>query len=207
MTTPNSSTARNKDDAAMRIVRALVQAKADFPKVRPGGVFTICDAAECIRKQLAGEFPEACKMPRVLVNGRDEVFDALAVASGYDLSILTKSAAARVAKAKSEIMAVSPQVTAAHVAHVAKKLAAKFQGAPVTPSSIAGHWSEFGTPPTAAEKEKLDPYKEPREWKDTLRRLGEAKGWDAMAVLDYTTKKWADLPLTIRHEIVRAKNT
>jgi hypothetical protein len=75
-----------KDDAAMRIARALVQAKADFPKVRPGGVFTICDAAECIRKQLAVEFPEACKMPRVLVNGRDEVFDALAVASGVPAS-------------------------------------------------------------------------------------------------------------------------
>jgi hypothetical protein len=196
-----------KDDAAMRIARALVQARADFPKKRPGGVFTICDAAECIRAQLHAEFPEACAMPRALVDGRDEIFDALCVASGYDLKLINKPAGSRVAKAKKDIMQVSPQVTAADIASVARKLAAKYAGAPITPTSIAAHWAEFGVAPTAEQKAKLDPYKEPREWKDTLRRLGEAKGWDAMAVLDYTTKKWADLPLTIRQEIVRAKNT
>jgi hypothetical protein len=204
--TANNSTTRNKDDAAMRIARALVQARADFPKVRPGGVFTICDAAECIRKQLGAEFPEVCKVPRVLVEGRDEVFDALCIASGYDLAILTRGAAGRVAKARADILRVSPQATATHVAHVAKRLAAKFSGAPVTPTSIASHWAEFGTPPTAAEKAKFDPYKEPRGWQDVLRALGKAKGWDAMSVLDYSTKTWTDLPLTVRQEIVRENN-
>lgn len=191
----------SKEDAALRIARGLVEYSTHRMKTEPGFKMTMTPLADALRPLLAAEYPK-----RVLVDGRDEVFDALAVASGYNLAILTKSAAARVAKAKSEIMAVSPQVTVAQIEHVAKKLAAKFTGAPVTPTSIAAHWSEFGTPPTAAEKARLNPYKEPAKWQETLRTLGRSRGWDAMTVLDYSTKPWADLPLTIRQEIVRENN-
>ena len=43
------------EDTAMRIARALVRANAKFKKARPCGVFTICDAAECIRRVLDGD--------------------------------------------------------------------------------------------------------------------------------------------------------
>lgn len=158
-----------KDDPATRIARRLIADKTDHSAARPGVPYTLGLAANCIRAQLAVEYPppppKAKKPPRLNGDGRDVTFDALAEACGLDLTGLTRASAKQIATAKRDILEATPDVTAAEIHRRAAAYRAKYRDAACTPIALANHWPEFGTTSRLTRGAKKDVYVEPTGWK------------------------------------------
>lgn len=182
-------------DVPERITRAILAAKAQWDREHPDrpNSFTLGRAIAAARAQWRKEKPAK-------VNGRDVLFDAIVKACGGDLSSLTPSYSAQVAKAKKEILLASPNVTADEVTRRATRYRAKYRDAACTPLALAKHWPEFPLPQT-----RPSLYDEPVGWHDSLRALAEANRWDRATVQLMLQSQWSELSHTIRQEILNAR--
>ena len=195
------TTTRPKDDAALRIARALIAARQRHNVEAPGVAFTLGAAAEVIRAQLAIEYPVAKKTLKVA--GRDVLFDAIATATGKDLTCLGRNEAATVATAKRDILEASPNVTAAEIARRAAAYRKKYRDAACTPMALANHWSEFGQAPAPLKAAKrvfseANPPDGPT-WRHAVRYSRDydlPSGFDIPAVCQ--CDDWAQLPAPVR---------
>lgn len=181
-------------DVPERITRAIVAAKERFHAEnpdRPNG-FTIKRAIEAARAQWRLERPAK-------VNGRDILFDAIVTACGGDLSCLTTSYSAQVAKAKKEIVAATPDVTPDEILRRATRYRAAYRDAACTPLALAKHWPEFPLP-----KKAVDLYKEPSAaWRGVLRAIGHENKWDDATVNDYANGPWHQVPSNLREQVYK----
>ena len=188
------------DDAASRIARAVFAAKqraATVPACKP---FTLADAAAVIRAQLEIEFPAAKKTPRV--NGRDELFDALAIACGCDLTSMTRNYAKMIATAKRDILEATPDCTPAEIARRGAAYRKRYKDAACTPMALANHWPEFGESfESRTRTAKADIYVEPPNWRQVLKIIG--KSWDDTMVAGFLSQSWHELSPTVRQEILK----
>ena len=187
------------DDAASRIARAVFTAKqrATVPGKPP---FTLADAAAVIRAQLEIEFPAAKRTPRV--NGRDELFDALAIACGCDLTSMTRNYAKMLATAKRDILEATPDLTPAEITRRGAAYRRKYKDAACTPTALANHWPEFGESfESRTRSAKSDIYVEPANWRQVLKIIGKA--WDSDTVAALLAQPWKELSGTVRQEILK----
>jgi hypothetical protein len=77
---------------------------------------------------------------------RDPIIDALAALDGSDLSQVTQGAWGAAAKARKDIMDVTPDVTPEEIQRRADRYRLKFPNSALTPSAIAKHWGALATP-------------------------------------------------------------
>ncbi len=188
------------DDAASRIARAVFTAKQRAAAVPAGKPFTLADAAAVIRAQLEIEFPAAKRTPRV--NGRDELFDALAIACGCDLTSMTRNYAKMLATAKRDILEATPDLTPAEITRRGAAYRRKYKDAACTPTALANHWPEFGESfESRTRSAKSDIYVEPANWRQVLKIIGKA--WDSDTVAALLAQPWKDLSGTVRQEILK----
>lgn len=227
MTTPDSTPApagKDTDDTALRCARAL---SADMDAHRkamehatPKKAYGLGRAARVIREVLAAETPPAPKpaapAPKPPKDPaapkpdrpRDSIFDALALAAGMDLAEVTKGAGGEIAAAKRDILAVCPDVTPAEIKRRAGKLAAKWTGVAVTPSSLAKHWGEFsGKSKKTDERPPLEVA--PIGWVAKLHRIYPDSVYIPGGKFEVkppgTDYQWSQLPQVVRDTIKGAK--
>jgi len=194
---------QKRREIAGRIARAIVAAKARHEGERTGQPFTVGLAADVIATQLAIEYPAAAPANRRNAAGRDELFDAIAVACGVDLTCLTRQYSKQIAVAKRDILEATPTVTPEEVERRGEAYRKKYRDAACTPTALANHWPEFGTAPEARTRAaKNDIYIEPIDWKDRLRRISAS--WDRDIVEKMLNTRWVELSATIRQDILRA---
>lgn len=189
-----------KDDPATRIARHLIADKNAFTAARPGVPYTLGLAANCIRAQLAVEYPPPPpKAKRALVNGRNLHFDALAEACGYTGKV-TKTAGGQVAAALKEILEVSPQATPDDIARTAKAVRKRFDNA--GPKAVCAHWHDYSAERKRTDTAKKDIYTEPPpEWRSVAKKLyADALEWASPH--DFATMAWKDVNDTIRRGIL-----
>lgn len=195
------------NDTATRIVRAIIAEKKIYETANQGKQYTLGPASEVARRVLQKEADENTLSP--LPAGfkavpkpkpRDPIFDALAIASGFDLATITRPAAGRIAKAKADIIAVSPNVTPEQIADAAKALAKKYQGAPVTPTSISSHWAEF-----RSESVKVVKITAPAGWLAVLREMYPTsiyfQAGGQFEIKAESDAGWSQIPASVRMAI------
>lgn len=190
-----------KDDSATRIAKKLVADKERHMQQNPNITYTVRTAADCIRAQLAIEFPKAKRTSKV--NGRDQLFDAIAEGCGLELTELSRGSSGAVATAKRDILEATPDVTPEEVARRIKAYVAKYRGAACTPMALANHWPEFGQPSEGRTRgAKRDIYTEPPiTWRAVAKKLWPvAKSW--ITAHDFETMAWADVNADLRREIL-----
>lgn len=185
----------------MRIARKLIADKTAHTTHKPGVPYTLGLAAECIRAQLAIEYPVAKKTAKVA--GRDLLFDAIVLACGCDLTSMTRNFAKMVATAKRDILEATPDVTPEEVQRRVKAYKAKYQGAACTPMALANHWPEFGQPNGRGTRgSKTDIYTEPPAgWRIIAVKLyPDATKW--VTPHNFGTMAWLEVNDTIRRGIL-----
>ena len=134
------------------------------------------------------------RVPRVVKKRpRDELFDALAVATGQNLEELSRSMARVVAVALADIRAVTPDLTVNEIKRRAEAYKNKHRDWPLTATSLAKYWGEFGGGRTRAAK--ADPYIAPPNWQELAKR--------AFPEGDFTGRTWDDLSVVIRSDILK----
>lgn len=153
---------------------------------------------EVIRQQHAlsvlRKVPRAPKSARP----RNPLFDAMALACGYSLERITRSAAGAIGKSVAEIAQVHSDLTPAEITRIAGKIRAKYDKA--GPVAISAHWGEFTGHRTA--RANHDPYIEPTSWRSlALKKYPDALGWANPH--DFKNMDWRDIALTLRQELVR----
>lgn len=191
---------RSNDDAAMRIARAVAAGKQRFTEENPGAVFTLSKAADVIRAQLALEYPKPAKGGRV--NGRDLIFDALALACRIDGSCITRAMARQIATAKRDILEASPSATPEDIAQRADAYRRKYRDAACTPMALANHWAEFGN---GSEKRtlgaRMDIYQEPPNgWRERIKAHG-LPNMSAETTAVICGKPWEDIRMSFGRQI------
>lgn len=188
-----------RQDAALRIAIFLMgetkRWKADPANAKK--VFTHATLAAMIRAKLLIEFPKPKKGPGRL-NGRDLIFDAIALACEIDLESITRAAGGSIATAKRDILEASPNVSPEEIERRASLYGRKYRVS-ITPNGLAAHWPEFGGN-GARKAVAADLYTEPVNWRATLRRLYP----NAQSLDEKCAGKWLDLSTDLRAEIINA---
>ena len=77
---------------------------------------------------------------------RDPILDVLAALDGSDLSQVTQGAWGAAAKARKDIMEVTPDVTPEEIQRRADRYRLKFPNSALTPSAVAKHWGALSAP-------------------------------------------------------------
>jgi hypothetical protein len=122
---------------------------------------------------------------------RNPIFDALAIACGYDLAELTHTGAKTIGVAAAEIRKASPEVEPEEVTRRAKLILAKYDKA--GPFAVSAHWAEFGDG-ARTERAKRDPYVAPPNWEERVREMFPELEMPAT---------WAELSITVRMETIK----
>jgi hypothetical protein len=177
-------------EAARRLFDRLNQARANN-----GGQLSRDEWLAIAAAQFKAE-QSVCKKPRV-VNGRNPLFDALALACGVQAAGMTRAAARACAVALADVLAVYPATTEADIKHRVSRYREKHPSWPVTPPAVAKHWGSLceGDPTRTA---KHDIYQEPRDWlKACVALYGEDVGGQIHA------KGWIDVRVNYGPEILR----
>jgi hypothetical protein len=141
------------------------------------------------QKTLKLESPKAAKEPRQ----RNELFDALATATGKSPNALAKSEGGQIAKALKGIMQASPDVSAQEIRRRAEGYRRKYRDAALTPTALEAHWSEFAP---AAPKPADVPIPEPHGWRDIL----EDSKYGPGGIFEAAT--WAQVPRDVKQVVV-----
>ncbi len=170
-------------DAAFRLWDRLNQTRANN-----GGTLTKAEWLSTVALQISAELSAYVKRPR-FKNGRNPLFDALAVGCGERLAELTRSGARAVGVALADIRAVSPELTPEEIGVRIAKFKQKHPDWPLTAPTIAKYWSSLGSG-DSTRTAKLDIYQEPAEWLsaciqlwgDDVGRQVHAKGWAEIRV-------------------------
>lgn len=158
--------------------------------------------AELIDARFAIDFPQAGKMKRV--NGRDVLFDAIAIACNVDLMGLTRNYAKQIATAKRDIVEASPNVTPADIETRAASYRRKYRDAALTPMALATRWPELGTNGVPGQSaKKPDAYVEPVGWRQSV-VAQRASGLPRDVFESLCGRLWLDVPPDIRSAIVAA---
>lgn len=89
---------------------------------------------------------------------RNLLFDALAVLDCPNLTELTQSAGSRVAKALSQIRAVSPDVAVEDIRNRAANYRLHLPNASLTSTALAAHWGRCAGPPIVVERRAVTPH-------------------------------------------------
>ena len=120
--------------------------------------------------QLIGLLPgvESVQSSQLVLNGtepspkrerpRNPLFDALAVLDCPNLAELTQSAGSRVAKALSQIRAVSQDVTVKDIQNRAANYRLHLPNASLTSTALAAHWGRCAGPPIVVERRAVTPH-------------------------------------------------
>lgn len=167
---------------------ALLEAKRKDPGLSWERVAVIIQA----KYELAPK-PRA---PRVVKKRpRDELFDALAVATGQNLEELSRSMARVVAVALADIRAVTPDLTVNEIKRRAEAYKNKHRDWPLTATSLAKYWGEFGGARTRTAN-KLDPYATPpANWLELAKR--------AFPEGDFSDRPWGEISTVVRIDILK----
>lgn len=160
------------------------------------GALTAEEVEAVIDTQFAIHFPQPKKSPRV--NGRDLLFDAIAIACEVDLASLTRNYAKQIATAKRDILEATPDCTPLEIETRGKAYRAKYSGAALTPMALASRWPELGTNGKKAPR-KGDVYSEPEGWRERILKLN----FDRDLLLAESKLPWLDVRLTLREILVR----
>lgn len=124
---------------------------------------------------------------------RDALFDALAVATGQNLVELSRAMARSIAVALADIRAVTPDLTVGEINRRAEAYRNKHRDWPLTATSLAKYWGEFGGARTR--QAKSDPYIAPPNWEQLAKRV--------FPEADFSGRIWNDLSITIRSDILK----
>lgn len=76
---------------------------------------------------------------------RDEIFDAIAIATGIELTEINQINGSMIAKAKQQILQSTPTVTPDEIRNRAIAYRTKWPNAALTPTALAKHWPTLGT--------------------------------------------------------------
>lgn len=136
---------------------------------------------------------------------RNELFDALAVATGTrDLSKLTRNGARVIAVALADIRAVEPDLTVEKIQTIVTAYSRMWTDPRnLSAPAVAKHWAEFaGT--LATRTAKTDIYQEPvGPWRQVARSLyPTATDW--ISPHNFSIMPWSEVSLAIRADILRA---
>lgn len=162
---------------------------SDNPRVTHG----VTDREEKIEKN----------KPPPALRARDELFDALASATGNDPKGMTSSAAKSCGVKLAEIRKASPDVTPAEINRRAKLYRDKYRDAALTPAGLCAHWGEFATKLNGGGVSRPDPYKEPDfDWRSVARRVyPDAMDW--ISPHDFSKIAWSVIDLNQRSKILQ----
>ena len=141
------------------------------------------------QKTLKLESPKAAKEPKP----RNELFDALATATGKSPNALAKSEGGQIAKALKGIKQASPDVSAQEIRRRAEGYRRKYRDAALTPTALEAHWSEFAP---AAPKPADVPIPEPQGWREILRDSKYGPGGI------FEASSWAQVPRDVKQVVV-----
>ncbi len=130
---------------------------------------------------------------------RDELFDALALACGINPLEATKALCATIAVAKADILSVTPGLTAEEIRRRADGYRRKHKDWPLTVSSLAKYWGEFGpsTGQTFAAKQGLPP----EGWEQAFHEIGQLQDIEARSISYQISLGWDKLTNDLRNAI------
>lgn len=172
-------------------------------RTRSGGTLAwsiVAQIIQCAYKEEAENFqafvaPPKAKRAASAPRKRNEHIDALASACGGHPDTMTHSAIRAVAVAWAEIKAVSPDCTPGELKRRADRYKSLHPTWPCTAGALAKHWDSLGVSLGRTESARTDAYIAPPDW------LKKAQAIYPEA--DFTGREWAEIPITLRGEILR----
>lgn len=185
---------------ALKIAKGvLAYAKVERAK-NPDFKLTEEAMAVALGPLLQCEFPSA-KFPMKKPE-RDVLFDAFSLSCGINPTEATPAIKRSIAVALADILSVSPDVTPNDFRDRAEAYKKKHKDWPLTCSSLAKYWGEFGKASGRTVAAKGDVYQEPENWKSDKRIQESMKlsdgTWEVVSSRD-----WFDLAVDLRADILR----
>lgn len=149
---------------------------------------------------LQSEYPNA-KTP-LKKSDRDILFDAFSLSCGINPNEATPPIKRSIAVALADILSVSPEVTPNDFRDRAEAYKKKHKDWPLTCSSLAKYWGEFGNAIGRTVAAKGDIYQEPPNWK-TNDVIAHNMHLSPETWIVVASRNWFDLSPDIRADILR----
>lgn len=185
-----------KEDSASRVAKEvfalILHARGENANFR----LTEAALVEALRPALKKEFPKG--KPTRIINGRDPLFDAIAIACDMDLKYpMTRGQGNTIGIARRDINEAVAGVSADEILRRARLYVAKYRLPHCTPTGLAKHFCEFS--PKGPEEVKPDIYTEPIDWRERVAKLD----FSPESIAQLVTQEWRELPISIRQQLAR----
>lgn len=180
----------NQRGFGARLADRLYALKAERgSKLTRDDIIDLADA--CLDEEI--ERRKRFKIPK---KEADALFEAMIEACKMNRDEALATAGAKIGTAVSNIKQATPSVTPEEILRRARAYATKHPTWPLTPTSLAGHWSEFAPKDAGHISHAISIYTEPEGWRDMAQKA--FKGYS----VDWSEKVWSELSTATRKDIL-----